>query len=166
MSEVRIDGMEELVKRITTIQQMRRFKKALKAGAVHLHAKIRRAPKVSRRRNMRLYGNSPDAIRNRRGYFYHLQKGDIDVPYYRGSSKSSEKLSDGGWSISTEMDGWRAVVGTSVSYAPLVQDRDEQTSYHAQTGWETVQGVKNLHGRWVINRLIKALDDELTKTGN
>ncbi len=159
-SMIRIEGADELIKRLTTIEQMKHVKAAIRAGGKYLQGKIQKAPKVSRRPNPRLYGNSPAARRMRAGFFYHLKHGDIDVPYVRGMSRQSEKLSQS-WTVSTYNSGWAAMVGTNVGYARLVQDRDEQASYHAQTGWVTVQGVRNLHGQEVIDRINQALLKEL-----
>ena len=155
-----IQGMPELLTRIDTIQKFRRVKAAVKAAGTFLRGKIKKAPHVNRRKNMMLYGNGERARRMRAGFFYHLKHGDIEVPYYRGRSRASEKLSQS-WAMETENYGFRAIVGTNVSYAPLVQDRDEQTAYHAQGGWITVQGVRNLYGRQAIEFIEAALVEEV-----
>ena len=157
---IRIEGADALIKRLTTIQQMRHVKAAIKAAAIFLKGKIQKAPPVIRRRNMRLYGNSPEAARMRRGFFYHLKHGDIEVPYIRGQSRNSKKLSQS-WTVDSANMGFAAIVGTSVSYAPLVQDRDEQASYHTQSGWVTVQGVRNIHGSRAIEFVEQALKREV-----
>ena len=157
---ITIQGGDELIKRLTTMQQMKHVKAAIKASGRFLQGKIKKAPKVIRRMNMRLYGNSPEAARMRRGFFYHLKHGNIEVPYMRGQSAGSQKLSQS-WTTTSANDGWAAIVGTNVSYARLVQDRDEQASYHTQSGWVTVQGVENLHGREAIEFIRQAIEKEL-----
>ena len=152
----------DLSKRITNLQQMKQVKAAIKAGAKHLQGKIKKAPRVSRRPNMMLRGDDERAKRMRAGFFARLRSGEIEVPYHRGRSPQSQKLEQS-WTITTEANGFRAIVGTNVSYAPLVQDADKQTQYHAETGWVTAQGVETMFGQEAIDFVRRALDEELRK---
>lgn len=157
---IRIEGADELIKRLDSIEKMLRVKAAIKSAAVEMRGRIARAPAVSRRKNWLLYGNSARAARMRRGYFYHLNRGDIEVPYRRGFSPGSHKLSQS-WAVNMRSDGWVAEIGTNVPYAHLVQDRDEQTSYHAQTGWITVQGAVNVFGPGIMRDIEHAFKREV-----
>jgi hypothetical protein len=111
---------------------------------------------------MSLYGDSEREKRMRAGFFYHLKHGDIDVPYMRGKSRGSKKLGQS-WAIDEIPGTFRAVIGTNVDYAPLVQDRDEQASYHAQTGWVTAQGVVEMNKAAVNENIRRAIEDEIKK---
>lgn len=72
--------------------------------------------------------------RQQRFFFYALNAGIIDVPYSRGISSGSQKL---GQSWQVEVNGLYAIIGTGVSYAPVVQGEDDQSRYHRITGWKT-----------------------------
>lgn len=157
---IRIEGAEELIKRITTIEQMKRVKASIHEAAIFLEGKIRQYPTRSSRPNWMLRGNSAKAQRMRAGFFYHLKHGEIDVPYRRGQSRNSEKLGQS-WTTRTENQGFRAIIGTGVSYARLVQDHAQQTSYHRQTGWITTNQVEKLYGRQAINKIEQALQREV-----
>jgi len=159
---ISIDGIGDVLKRLDNLQQLKRVKAAVRESAVFLRGKLAKYPRVSRRRNLALYGNTDRARRMRAGFFWHLKNGDIDVPYYRGKSRGSEKLGQS-WTIEQPAGTLKAIVGTNVSYAPLVQDRDEQSTYHRQTGWVTAQGVVNLYGAEVTRRIEQAIQDEVKK---
>lgn len=158
---IRIDGAAELVKKITDVQQLKRVRGAVRAAAKMLKGHITRYPRVWRRPNNALYGNSEKAQRMRRGFFYHLKHGEIDVPYRRGQSPGSKKLGDQ-WAM--RVTGLRGEVGVStnvVPYARLVQDREKQTGYHYSGGWVTVQGVTEKHGAEAVTIIREALEAEL-----
>lgn len=147
---MRVEGADKLISRLKTIEQMNRVKASVQLAATFLKGKIAQYPPVSRRPNMMLRGNSEKAKAMRRGFFYHLNKGDIQVPYVRGVSKNSEKLGQS-WTVRKSAGGFNAIIGTSVSYAPLVQSREDQAKYHQWSGWITTYGVEHLYGQQAIN---------------
>jgi hypothetical protein len=55
-----------------------------------------------------------------------------------GGTRTSETLGRS-WTTRIEERGMRGVVGTKASYAPFVQDAEEQARFHAERGWRTVQ---------------------------
>lgn len=160
MSTIRIEGAEELIKKLTSLEQMNKVRGAIFEAASLLKDKIVDYPTVSRRPNWMLSGDSDRARRMRAGFFYHLNKGDIQVPYIRGKSKGSENL-DKKWAISMGLNGWSATIGNSASYAQLVQDSAKQTSYHRHTGWVTTKQVKLLYGKQAVNLVKQALHNEV-----
>lgn len=133
---------EDIIRQIKTIEQMRTVAKGIKLAAFYIRGRIGTYP-IQRpsEPNMMLRGTSDKAKRMRAGFFYALSKGEIDVPYIRGKSKSSKKLGQS-WTIDTKNSGLTAIIGTSVGYAPLVQDKNKQTQYHQKTGWVTTDDVK------------------------
>ena len=153
---VRLEGAEDLIRKLTSLEQMNRVKGAVKAAAIQLQGKIKEYPSASHRPNP-LIRLDPKV---RRGFFYHLKHGDIEVPYRRGQSPSSEKLGQS-WTVRTENGGWRGVVGTNVSYARLVQDSKKQSSYHRGTGWITTNQVKLLYGDQALDIIRQALKQEV-----
>ncbi|RLC77701.1 MAG: hypothetical protein DRJ03_26400 [Chloroflexi bacterium] len=68
-----------------------------------------------------------------------------------GGAETSEEL---GRSWTTEVRGFaagvRGVVGTKVSYAPLVQDEKRQADVHERHKWPTVQGVFKDKAREIV----------------
>ena len=77
--------------------------------------------------------------RQRAWFLMALREGLIEVPWRRGASSLSEKLSQ---SWATEMrDERSAVIGNDTSYGPFVQDKEKQSKYHEETGWKTIQDV-------------------------
>jgi len=156
MITIHLEGAEELIRRITNLQGMQKTKAAIGEAATFLEGKVKEYPTVSRRPNPMI--KLSDKVR--RGFFYHLKHGDIEVPYRRGQSPGSEKLGQS-WNIRTENAGWRAVIGTSVSYARLVQDSAKQSNYHRHTGWITTKQVAALYGRQALSQIEMALKQEV-----
>lgn len=78
--------------------------------------------------------------RQRRGFFYHLRRGNIEVPYRRGLSPNSERFAQR-WTVRTERGGLRVVLGNNTSYAALLKVDGQQTDYHRKTGWQTIGAV-------------------------
>jgi len=156
MISIRTEGLEELVAKLDSLAAMTRVKAAVKQAGVYLKGKVAEYPTVSRRPNP-LIKLDP---RVRRGFFYHLNHGDIDVPYRRGQSPGSQKLGQS-WTVQSENSGWRAVIGTSVSYARLVQDSAKQTSYHRGTGWITTKQTVQLYGNQAVDQIRNALKQEV-----
>jgi hypothetical protein len=158
MITIRIEGLEDLIKKMDSLASMRRVKGAIFEAAEYLKDKVADYPHHVSRPNP-LIRLDPKV---RRGFFYHLNKGDIEVPYRRGSSPGSEKLGQS-WNISTRNAGFTAIIGTGVSYAKLVQESANQTSYHRRTGWITTKQVKMIHGKRAIDMIQGALHKEVTK---
>jgi hypothetical protein len=74
-----------------------------------------------------------------------------------GGRKSSEMLGKS-WATRVENRGRRGVLGTKVSYAPFVQDKTRQASFHARRGWKTVQDVLHERGERVVEGIQKAIE--------
>ena len=157
---IQIEGMDELLKRITTIQQFRHVKASFRKAGVVLKGYISRYPGERHGRNPNLYGNSARAQRMRAGYFARLKSGEIDVPYRRGMSSGSQKLGHS-WTVTQPAGGFTTIIGTSVGYSPLVQDETRQAMYHKATGWVTVQRVETQHGQEVIDYIRQGIEKEL-----
>lgn len=107
------------------------LKLGLAAAALEVAGKFKQVPPESHRPQSQYW-----SAKQRRGFFYHLNKGDIEVPYRRGMSRKSQKLSQS-WTTEARNDGLVQVIGTAVSYAPRVQMAGKQAQYHKVTGWKT-----------------------------
>jgi len=156
MISIKAEGLDELIAKLDSLAAMRRVKAAIKQAGVYLKGKVAEYPTVSRRPNP-LIKLDPKV---RRGFFYHLKNGDIEVPYRRGMSPGSQKLGQS-WTVRSQNSGWRAVVGTNASYAKLVQDSAKQTSYHRGTGWITTKQTVQLYGDQAVDQIRQALKQEV-----
>ncbi len=153
---IRLEGADELIKKLDSIQAMKRVKAAIKAAAEDLQGRMREYPTHTSRPNP-LIKLDPKV---RRGFFYHLRKGDIEVPYRRGQSPGSQKLGQS-WTVRSQNYGFKAIIGTKVSYARLVQDSAQQTSYHRHTGWITTKQAVMLYGADALRSIEDAFKQEI-----
>jgi hypothetical protein len=109
------------------------LKRGLLSAGLHLKARIDKYPPPSRRPQ----GFVSDV--QRRGFFARLRAGDIEVPYQRGMSPTSERLAQRWAVVESDID-LAVTVGNNASYAGLVQG-SKQTLYHKQTGWRKAEDV-------------------------
>ena len=151
---IKIEGLPSLQKIMRDVGSLRPVVVGMKAGAIHLKGKIAKPPPVSRRPQPFV------SDKQRRGFFYKLRKGDIEVPYRRGISPGSERLGQR-WTVQAKDGGLTQVVGSNASYGELVQARRMQTFYHKVTGWKTIEDVteqeKNTVARGVKHEIDRAL---------
>jgi len=151
---IRVEGAEELVAKLTKLEQMARVKAVIMNQARFIQGKLRDYPTKATMSNPLIKSN--DKVR--RGFFYHLKHGNISVPYKRGGA-GSEKLGSR-WTVEARNTGWTAVVGNNASYAQLVQGSG-QTMQHAASGWLTVERAAALYGPGVQSQIRNALEQEV-----
>lgn len=156
---IRLEGKEELVKKLTTLEQMNRVRAVIQQEAGVLQTLLRKYPN-------KVYSPNPliktdDKVR--RGFFYHLKHGHITVPYKRGGGKS-EKLG-ASWTVESENQGWTAVIGNDTSYGDLVQGWDEQVTRHKWSGWITEKGAMMVKRPGIIANITAALEEEVNNVG-
>jgi hypothetical protein len=150
--QIRVEGVEELVAKLTKLEQLKRVKKQVRAEGTVLRGKMAAYPTRVHSKNP-LIQSDP---RVRRGFFYHLKHGDIGVPY-----KRTYKLRDN-WKVASEGGGWTVKVSVAgVSYAPLVQGWEEQVTQHKWSGWLTDKGAMNVYGPGIKQRITQALEQEV-----
>jgi hypothetical protein len=151
---ISLEGMAPLLAKIARVEQLRRVKAAMRAAALHIQGKIATYPGP---------GHRPQPFKSdkqRRGFFYHLRHGDIEVPYRRGSSPGSQKLGSR-WTIAASNNGLTQTIGNNASYGPLVQGPQTQTAYHATTGWKTTDQVTRQEEATIVSYLEQAIRQEL-----
>lgn len=149
--DIRIEGAEELISKLTKLDQMERVKKEIDHGARFIEGKLRHYPAKKYVPNRLIATND----RVRRGFFYHLKKGNISVPY-----KRSYTLQDK-WTVQSRRAGWEAVVGNNApAYKHLVQGK-RQTYQHAQSGWLTVAQATSVYAPRVEGMIRSALEREV-----
>lgn len=154
MFEIRVQGVEELLKRITTIQQFRKVRAAVKQAGHHMQRQMRDYPTNRHGANPMLHGTGAKAQRMRRGFFYHLNKGNISVPYGRTGNLKKR------WTVRMDK-GLTATVGNNAKYAPLVQGAANQTFGHARSGWITEEQAVRQESDTVIAYIRDALVREV-----
>lgn len=132
--KITMPNMDHLLAKLVSIEQLKGLSSYIRAAAFYVKGKLMQYPAVSRR------PQPFKTAKQRRAFFAMLKDGTIEVPYYRGDNPKSESLATS-WTLRKEFGGLRYTVGTNVSYARLVMDRDEQAMYHKVTGWQTVQDI-------------------------
>ena len=147
-----IRGMDKLIKKLKSIEELRGAKRGLKAGALHIKGKIAvYAPSSS--------ANSPSNPSGRwyqRGYGSRWRRKDGTV----GGSKTSETLGRR-WTVGERNGGLTQVVGNNVSYGPYVQSAEKQAGFHKARGWKTDEQVIEEEGDTVLQFVKSEIDREL-----
>jgi hypothetical protein len=119
---------------------------AMQAGLSHLKSGVAEYPPPS-------YANQPYQRRwYERNWGGKWMRADGSV----GGRKTSEMLGKS-WTTRVENRGRRGVLGTKVSYAPFVQDKSRQASFHAARGWKTVQDVMQERAARVVEGIQLAI---------
>lgn len=162
MTNIRIEGLDELIAKINTLEQLKGLASVMKAAALHVKGKIAQYPPRSHAKNPALYGKSARAAKMRRGFFAKLKSGEIEVPYRRGVSPGSERLgakwtvrATGGTGAGMHL---QQTIGNNVSYGPLVQSDKRQTAMHAAGGWKTVEQVAHEERGAVVRKVRQELE--------
>lgn len=143
---VRIEGLDKLLRKIKSIEGLAAARVALKAGALHIKGIVDRYPPETS-------ANSPSNVNGRwyeRGYGPRWRRKSGGI----GGSKTSKTLGRR-WTTTSRLSGLQQVVGNNVSYGPYVQDRDKQAGFHAARGWKTIQDVSEEESEVVLN-LVRA----------
>jgi hypothetical protein len=135
-----IEGMDELIKQISNIQQLKGLKAILLAAGMTLKGKLSVYPAQKSLTRAEVYGQTFKTDKQRRYFFWALKTGEITVPYSRGDDSKSERFK-AAWAVSAQRDGLRVVVGNDTTYGPLLMDPRVQSKFMAEIGWQTTQQV-------------------------
>jgi hypothetical protein len=154
--EIVVVGAEELIDKLKTLQQMNKVRQAIADEGDFLVDKMTNYPVKVYSKSPILYGKGEEADRIRRGFFWHLKNGDISVPYGR-----TNRLK-GDWNNVSANNGWTAVVGNNMPYAPLVQGKN-QTKGHQGSGWLTDKQAILVYGAQIQARIIEAVEQEIAE---
>ena len=153
MTVISIDAAD-LIRKITTLQQLRHVKAAMKTAGLYLKGKASVYP--ASRSGPAIPSADKWGAKQRRGFFAKLRSGEIEVPYRRGSSAGSERLG-AKWTVSTSNGGMTVTVGNDTSYGKLVQDPEDQTAYHAKTKWKTTTQIMEKENDAVVKFVLDAI---------
>ena len=138
----RLEGMEELLRKVESLAELRPVVGALKDGGLYLKGKVAVYPAENRPTRYSVYGSTFKTDKQRRFFFWALRKGKIEVPYRRGESPGSQTFGRR-WTIATENAGLRVIISNNAKYGPLLMDEEQQSRYAARVGWRTVQDISD-----------------------
>lgn len=153
---VEVKGLDALIRKLNSVADKPYLKATMRAGVEMLKAKIAKYPASSE-------ANSPGSAPGSRWYErgrggHYIRKRDGGHSIYATSKQLGRK-----WTTSVSGDGMSAKVGNNVSYAPYVQDKNEQASYHAARGWPTVQDVAKDEADEIVKLFVKNIEKALSK---
>ena len=137
-SSIKIDA-EQLLRKLKTLQELAPVTGALLAAGAHVAGKFSEYPPQAGLTRKQVYGQSFQSERQRRWFFAALSRGEIDVPYRRGSSAGSRNLKQT-WTV-RQISPLAVEVGTNTPYAPYVQSAESQSRYHFMSGWRTDKDI-------------------------
>jgi hypothetical protein len=159
---LRLQGYDELLRKLDSLAKLRRVEGALKAAGAHLSGKLKRYPAQKRMTRASMYGQPFKSDRQRKYFFYALRKGLIQVPYRRGQSPGSRNLKQQ-WTVETYNSGLTVEVGNATPYGPYVQGHGRQALYHYLGGWKTEWDVMSEEGEQVLGFVKRAVDETLAE---
>lgn len=148
---IEIKGVEELIAKLDTLQKFNHVRGVISQQGVFLQRQLRKYPRAVHAPNPLIRSNP----RVRRAFFYHLNHGDIDVPY-----KRTRRLGQS-WTSYSSLNGFTVTVENNMPYAPLVQGWDEQVTQHRWSGWLTEKGALDLYKPQIEARIMAALEKEV-----
>jgi hypothetical protein len=149
--DIRVEGADQLIAKLSTVQQFNKVKAAVSQEGTMLAGKLKHYPR-------KVYSPNPlikADDRVRRGFFWHLKHGDINTPYKRSGDLRKQ------WSKSSSGGGFISTISNSLGYAPLVQGWESQTRGHKWSGWLTDKGAMNVYGPKIKQRIMDAIEEEL-----
>ncbi len=158
MVSIRLIGYDEILRRIDSLEKLQHFKRRLRLAAIYLQGKLRRYP--GERHGPAIPPATEWGDRQRKGFFYHLRHGDIEIPYRRGQSPGSQNLQQR-WTVASRNGGMTQVLANNAGYARLVQGPEKQTAYHKLTGWQTTEDVRDAETDTVLDMLATGLQEDV-----
>ena len=148
--DIRVEGAEQLIAKLTTVQQFNKVKAAVSQEGTMLAGKLKHYPRKVYTPNPLIKAND----RVRRGFFWHLKHGGINTPYRRSGDLRKH------WTRWMGDGGMTTAISNYIGYAPLVQG-DNQTYGHSRSGWLTVEAAEKKYGKGIQQRIMKAVEEEL-----
>ena len=148
--DIRVEGAEQLIAKLTTVQQFNKVKAAVSQEGTMLAGKLKHYPRKVYTPNPLIKAND----RVRRGFFWHLKHGGINTPYRRSGDLRKH------WTRWMSDGGMTTTISNYIGYAPLVQG-DNQTYGHSRSGWLTVEAAEKKYGKGIQRRIMKAIEEEL-----
>jgi hypothetical protein len=148
--DIHVEGAEQLIAKLTTVQQFNKVKAAISQESVMLIGKLKHYPRKTYTPNPLIKSNP----KVRRAFFAKMKAGEISVPYKRSGDLRKQ------WNAISSLGGWTATISNPLSYAPLVQG-ENQTYGHGASGWLTVSAAEKKYAPKIKQRIMKAIEEEL-----
>lgn len=148
--DIRVEGAEQLIAKLTTVQQFNKVKAAISQESVMLIGKLKHYPRKAYTPNPLIKSNP----KVRRAFFAKMKAGEISVPYRRSGDLRkhwNRWLGDGEMSVT---------ISNYLNYAPLVQG-ENQTFGHGASGWLTIDAAEKKYAPKIKLRIMKAIEEEL-----
>jgi hypothetical protein len=159
-TSVRIEGLDKLRAALGDLAASKALRPILTAAILHLKGLIAVYPPSSEANKPRGFVSKGNNRWYERGFGSKWARKDGSI----GSAQTSETLGRS-WTEAVDPAGKWAQVGTKASYAPLVQDRDEQAAFHKDRGWLTAQDVLDDNTDDIVGKIADAVSDILAKAG-
>lgn len=150
---IELVGLDEAVKKLTDLAQLRKVHAGIRAAGMYLKGKMAKYPPRKHISIASLGGWKSD--KQRKWFFANLRAGTIDVPYRRGMSPGSEDLANK-WTSKYDKNKFEGRVGNNASYARLVMG-EKQTEMMKRIGWKKVDVIAKEETRKVTELVIKAV---------
>jgi len=153
-----IKGDAELRRKLAKLKDLRPVVPYIEAAAVHVKGMISKYPPLANAHRPQPFKTE----KSKRYFFWALKQGIIEVPYRRGQSPGSEDHGQS-WTIKGMKQGLQQAIGSDTSYGPLLQDPQQQTAYHKETGWKDTDTVAKAEADDVLKEIKKGVDKILAQ---
>ena len=133
---VEIEGLDELIKKLDDLGQLRKVHAGIRAAAIHVKGKIAKYP--SKTGANRPSGPGSHWYQRGKGSMYWRIRDNKKVSYGAESENLSKK-----WTTKYNQQRWEGKVGNNASYAIFVQGPKDggQARHMAGIGWKAVDTV-------------------------
>lgn len=126
---VEVVGLDKVIAKLEGLDDPDRFRIPMTQAVAHIHRRVVIYPPATA-------ANVSPGIN---GYSWYVR--GFGVRTVTGREYATSEQLQQNWVTEISIDGRQGKIGTNVSYAPYVQDRDKQASYHKQRGWITAQTI-------------------------
>lgn len=159
-AEIKLEGQEKLLALLAVLGRLDPVKAGIRAAGLYVKGKLAQYPQAKRLTRAEVYGETFRTAKQRRAFFAKLKSGEIEVPYHRGESPSSQRFK-ARWALAAENGGVTAVVGNNATYGRLLMDPQLQSVYANRVGWRTTDAVVDEERAEVLRIISDAIDGAL-----
>jgi hypothetical protein len=158
---IEVVGMDKLLKSLGPEKAKRASQTAMRGATDLVRAEVKRYPPASEANQARRF-NTVYSIRSRRPVNQWYIRGEGTRRVRKDGSVvkefGSEKLGASWYKkVGFEVGYLTGLVGTNVSYARWVQDKERQVGFHKARGWKTVQDVAAQQTKHIMRLFEQAL---------
>lgn len=158
---IRIEGVEHLLAKLKSLEELKPVTGALLAGGAHVAGKFKEYPGQTRLTREAVYGTPFKSEKQRRYFFAALARGEIEVPYRRGSSPGSRNMKQG-WTVQA-LTPLSVEIGNNAPYAQIVHGAGRQSRFMAALGWRTDKQIVDAERATVAGYVQAVIRREIEK---